>query len=85
MTTVGAIEARNDLPTLLEKVQAGETVVITRDGKPIAHLVPATPTGERPDVAALIERWRESRKGLTLGGLKVRDLINEGRAGGMGL
>ena len=85
MTTVGTVEAKQHLPTLLERVEAGETVVITRDGKPVAHLVPVPATGGRPDVSVLIERWRYSRKGVTLGGLKVRDLINEGRADGMGL
>ena len=27
----------------------------------------------------MIEQWIGSRKGITLGGIKVRDLINEGR------
>lgn len=78
MTTVGAYEAETHLPKLLEKVAAGETVVITRNGEPVAHLVPP-PHRPRTDVAELIARWREARKGLTLGGLKAKDLINEGR------
>jgi prevent-host-death family protein len=79
MTTVGAFEAKTHLSKLLEKVEAGETIVITRHGQPVAHLVPPPGKAARPDTAALIERWIKSREGVTLGGLKVRDLINEGR------
>ena len=79
MTTIGAADARAHLPQLLERVEAGETVVITRDGQPVAHLVPPPTAHPAADTAALIERWMEARNGITLGGLRVRDLINEGR------
>jgi antitoxin (DNA-binding transcriptional repressor) of toxin-antitoxin stability system len=79
MTTVGDLDARARLPQLLEKVEAGETVVITRDGRPVAHLVPAPAAPPKAGAAALIEQWIEARKGVTLGGLRVRDLIEEGR------
>ncbi len=79
MTTVGAIDAKTHLSELLDKVVAGETVVITRDGQPIAHIVPPPASRAKPETAELIERWIESRKGITLGGLRVRDLIGEGR------
>jgi len=37
------------------------------------------PTIERKrTVAEVVEHIRESRKGITLGGLKIKDLINEG-------
>ena len=80
MTTVGAIEAKSQLPKLLERVEAGETIVITRDGHPVAHLVPPPPRPTNRNTASLIERWVEARKGITLGGLRVKDLIREGRA-----
>ncbi len=79
MITVGAFEAKTKLSSLLDKVEAGEEVVITRHGKPVARLVaPAEParkmTGEE-----FVERMREIRKGTTLGGLTVKQLIEEGR------
>ncbi len=43
-------EASEDLPALIERVERGEEVVITRDGRPVARLVPeAAPerTGRR--------------------------------------
>lgn len=38
--TVGAYEAKTHLAELLDRVQRGEEIVITRHGKPIARLVP---------------------------------------------
>jgi prevent-host-death family protein len=79
MRTVGAYEAKTHLPKLLEAVEGGETIVITRHGKEVARLVPPAGTKSEADVAEAIARWKEARKGLTLGGLKLRDLIEEGR------
>ena len=79
MTTVGAIDAKARLGELLDKVETGETVVITRDGRPVAHLVPARAGSSATTSAAAIEEWIQARKGITLGGLRVRDLIDEGR------
>jgi prevent-host-death family protein len=39
---IGAFEAKNTLGTLLERVQRGEEIVITRRGKPVARPVPNT-------------------------------------------
>jgi len=38
MVTVTLIEAKAHLSELLAKVEAGEQVVITRHGRPVAHL-----------------------------------------------
>jgi prevent-host-death family protein len=40
MREIQASEAKTHLPQLLDDVEAGETIVITRHGKPIARLVP---------------------------------------------
>ena len=40
MIEVGAFEAKNTLGTLLDRVEQGEEVVITRHGRPVARLVP---------------------------------------------
>ncbi len=82
MHTVGSYEAKTHLPQLLERVEHGESIIITRHGKPVARLVPAVASTPRPDVAAAIAgmaRFQE-QEGPTLGGkITVRDLINEGR------
>ena len=65
---------------LMDEVQAtGEEVVITKRGKPVAKLVPVKKESTVEERRARIERWRETSKGLSLGGLKIKDLINEGR------
>jgi prevent-host-death family protein len=76
--TVGAYEAKKHLSRLLDEVAKGEKFTITRHGVPVAMLVPP-PAVEKPDARAAIERLRETRKGNTLGGLTIRELIEEGR------
>ena len=38
--TIGAYEAKTHLSELLEKVEAGEEITITKHGAPVAKLVP---------------------------------------------
>ena len=80
MESVGSFEAKTHLPQLLERVAQGEEFTITRHGKPVARLVPATPASPKPDVRQVIAEMRAFRKGNTLGeGITIRDLIEEGR------
>ena len=41
MVTVTVVHAKAHLSELLDQVEAGEEVVITRHGRPVAHLSPA--------------------------------------------
>lgn len=45
--TVGAGEAKTQLSRLLRAVEQGDEVVIQRDGRPVARLVPVEPAGRR--------------------------------------
>ena len=74
--TVGAYEAKTHLPALLAKVEQGETVTITRHGRPVARLVPFDVVYP---VADVIVELRELRRGVTTGGMSIRELIDEGR------
>lgn len=47
MREIGAFEAKTHLSALLEAVEAGEEVLITRRGKPVARLVPVRPARVR--------------------------------------
>ena len=47
MVEVGVHEAKTHLSRLLARVVAGEEVVITRSGRPVARLVPVERTGAR--------------------------------------
>jgi len=77
MKQVGVYEAKTQLPRLLDEVEQGETITITRYGRPIARIVPLH--GERRTVKEAIEAIREFRKGHRLDGITIRELINEGR------
>jgi prevent-host-death family protein len=78
MITVGAFEAKTHLSTLLERVAAGEEVVITKHGKPVARLVGAQNI-DRTRVNDAFERLKALRKGTTLDDLSWKVLRDEGR------
>ena len=79
MHEIGAFEAKNKLGTLLDWVEAGEEVLITRRGKAVARLVPAEPGFDRAKARRAAAGLLEVRRGVTLGGLKIKDLVKEGR------
>ena len=76
---VGAFEAKNRLSELLRRAEAGEEISITNRGKIIARLVPPLPGIDREQAHAAAARIRARRKGVMLGGLKIKDLIEQGR------
>ena len=78
MTTVGSYEAKTHLPSLIARVAKGEQITITKHGVPVAKLVPVETSGKR-DRGEVIEELRRIRKGKTLGGISIRELIEEGR------
>jgi len=43
MIWISVDEIKNDLPAYLQRVEAGETLVVVRDGKPVAEIKPVTP------------------------------------------
>jgi prevent-host-death family protein len=77
--TYGAYEAKTHFSELLEKVASGEEITITKHGMPVARLVPVKRKHTPAERRAAIARITELSQGLSLGGLKIRDLINEGR------
>lgn len=77
--TVGSYEAKTHLPALLKRVEAGETIIISRHGHPIARLSPIV-EAPRLSPAEAVEGLRLLRRGKTLGGdLSARDLLTSGR------
>lgn len=83
MITVGSFEAKTKLAELLDKVEAGETVTITRRGKAVAKLVPApADDNERARRRALVEeikRWRVGKDRGAGPGTTIPELIKAGR------
>jgi prevent-host-death family protein len=79
MSTVGVFEAKNRLTALIDEVERGGEVVITRRGKPVARLAPIEGGFDRAKAAEAARRLIEASKGLSLGGIPIRELIEEGR------
>ncbi|MGO9007971.1 MAG: type II toxin-antitoxin system Phd/YefM family antitoxin [Beijerinckiaceae bacterium] len=75
MVTVSLAQAKAQLSELLNKVQAGEEIVITRRGRPIAHLVPISSPKQKlrslADFRAKMPSWRQPSS------LLLRDARNE--------
>jgi len=76
---VGAYEAKTHLSELLEKVEAGEEITITKHGAPVAKLVPVKKEASPRERLEAIERIQKLASGISLGRLKIKDLIREGR------
>jgi prevent-host-death family protein len=78
MKKVGSYEAKTHLPQLLNEVAKGESITITKHGVPVAILIPAKQS-RSTEISSAIARIKQMQKRLSLNGLSVRDLINEGR------
>lgn len=79
MRKVGTSEARTHLSALLDEVARGETIIITRRGRPVAWLRP--PEAPRPETPVAAARTlRDLRK--RVGWATTEDILqmrNEGR------
>lgn len=82
MREIGAFEAKNTLGSLLDLVQRGEEIVITRHGKRVARLIPE---GASQDISAAkdalerIRLRRAKRKGSLPSVEEWVEFRNEGR------
>jgi prevent-host-death family protein len=77
---VPIFEAKNRLSALVAEVERGSEVTITRRGVAVAKLVPVTPTFDRERARRAAEGLRQASRGTKLGGLKIKDLVDEGRS-----
>lgn len=81
MQQIGAYKAKTHLAELLDRVEAGEALTITRHGKPVARLTPSSGP-EEPGYGELVIALRAFRDAHPLGDtLNVKQLIREGRRG----
>jgi len=79
MREIQASEAKTHLPQLLDDVERGETVVITRHGRPIARLVPETDR-RQAEIDEAVTSLQARRHGAT--SITVDEILsarNEGR------
>ena len=63
MLKIGAFEAKNTFGTLLDRVQHGEEIIITRYGEPVARLVPNSGGIDKNQASAVLQRIRDRARG----------------------
>ncbi len=76
---VGIYEAKSKLSQLVEKAEAGEEVILTRRGRPVAKIVNLAPASKRNRTALLREIHALARRVRIPRKLSVRELVAEGR------
>ncbi len=82
MRAIDAASATGRLGHLLDAVEQGEEIVITREGREVARLVPARPPRSRADARAAIARIRaraESRGPARFDWVEWKAFRDEGR------
>lgn len=73
MKHVGIKQARQELPDLIDRAESGEEIVITRQGRAVAKLVPA-PKAQKP-----LPSLAEFRKAISRDGTPAADLVRQER------
>lgn len=73
MREVQASDAKARLPSLLDEVERGETLVITRHGRPIARIVPE-PDDRMAKINRVFAEISEFRK--TMPRLALEDILS---------
>ena len=79
MREIALNKAKNKLSSLLDQVEVGEEFIITRHGKAVARLSPIKPTFDRAKAKQAAKALLEASRGLSLGSLSIKELVNEGR------
>jgi prevent-host-death family protein len=72
-------DAKNRLSALVEEVVRGAEVTITRRGVAVAKLVPIEPSFDREKARLAAEGLRNASRGVRLGGVTLKELVEEGR------
>lgn len=77
MKELTAVDAKVRFGAVLDAVERGEEIIVTRNGKAVARIVPASEPGMSQQEA--VERLKTFAEGKTLGGLDLRAMRDEGR------
>jgi prevent-host-death family protein len=81
MQTIGAFDAKTHFSSLLERVEHGESFVITRHGKVLARLIPVETDDKTTKALAAIEKIKSLQKKIQVTSLEEWKICrDEGRA-----
>lgn len=78
MRNIGAFQAKTHFSELLDQVEKGEHIIITKHGHPVAKLVPVTAVNQ-VRIHQAIQHLKEFAKTNKLDGLDWKELRDEGR------
>lgn len=79
MITVGIFEAKSSLGQLVQSAAAGEVVVLTRRGKPVAEIRAPSAEIVQASAAQAIDALRKFRRAQRVGAFDLAELVAEGR------
>lgn len=79
MQSIGAFQAKTHFSSLLEKVEKGGRVIITKHGRPIAELIPCKDKEDRQKIKLAIQDLKLFAKTHTLDGIHWKTLRDEKR------
>lgn len=79
MITIGIFEAKSNLGQLVQSAAAGEVVVLTRRGKPVAEIRAPREEVVQENAAQAIEALRKFRRAQRVGAFDRAELVAEGR------
>lgn len=74
---IGSVVAFADL---VARVEAGEEIAVTREGVPVARIVPFAPNRDADAIRAALAGMDAIRRRTDLTGLRIKGLIDEGRS-----
>ncbi|MCL6445289.1 MAG: type II toxin-antitoxin system prevent-host-death family antitoxin [Alicyclobacillus sp.] len=77
MKEVGAYDVRTHFAELLDEVENGEVILVTRRGKPVAKIVPYHT--EQMSLDDIMGEFERLRKQISTEGPSIREMIEEGR------
>ncbi len=78
MEEIGLYDAKTHWSEIINRVGKGESFTITKHGYPVAQLTPVRPASSEA-VKQAFKELDNLREKNSLGGLRIRDLIDEGR------
>ncbi|MCL2153583.1 MAG: type II toxin-antitoxin system prevent-host-death family antitoxin [Oscillospiraceae bacterium] len=79
MHEIALFEVGKNLSGLIDQVAVGEEFIITRHGKAVARLAPLKPAFDRAKAIQAATALMEASRGLSLHGISIKELVNEGR------
>ena len=77
--TMGAFEAKTHFSKLLEAIEAGEQVIITKHGHPVAKIIPFKEKDDPMHPSEIIAQLEAFNRAHTLGNEDWKTLRDEGR------